>query len=131
MYPSTEKSYVSDHTFYSGVLQAYQCLSGFNEVVERANSLLKRGVTIRSVSVQQVDILKVQTRQRRIRALDQMLPAQTTVVHRVVTVCRTPVDLCRDDQVVALPAKLLDCLSHADLALAASVALGAVEEVDC
>jgi hypothetical protein len=60
-----------------------------------------------------------------------MFPAQSAIVHRVITIGRTPVDLCRDDQVVALPAKLLDCLSHADLAFAAGVALGAVEEVDC
>jgi len=83
------------------------------------------------VSVQEVDVFKVQTRQRRIRALNQVLPAQSTVVHRVVTIRRTPVDLCRHDQVVALPAELLDSLSHADFTLAAGVALGAVEEIDC
>lgn len=39
-------------------------------------------------------------------------------------------DLCGDDDVVAVPAKVLDCSAHDFLGLSACVSLGAVEKVD-
>jgi len=59
-----------------------------------------------------------------------MFPRQPAVVDGIVAKGATPVDLGRDDEVVALPAKLLDRLPHHPLRLSRGIALGAVEEVD-
>jgi len=75
------------------------------------------------VSIDEVNIVKVQALQTRVHALDQMLPAQSAVVDWVVAERTAPVQLCADDEVVALPAELLDSTTHALLALAAGVAL--------
>jgi len=71
-------------------------------------------------------ILKLKTLQTRIHALNNMLPRETAVVDRVVTVGSTPVDLRGNNKVVSLPAVLLNRLTHRDLALTTSVSFRAI-----
>ena len=105
-------------------------LARIDQVVHRPDGLLNRRVAIGSMAVQQVDVVELQTLERGFRALNQVLAGQAAVVDRVVAEGAAPVDLGRDDQVVALPAEFFDGVAHHDLGLAACVGLGAVEEVD-
>lgn len=78
----------------------------------------------------QYTVIEFQSLQTHIEPLDQMFPRQPAVVDGIVAEGAAKVDLGGDDEVVALPAKLLDRLAHHSLRLSRGIALGAVEEVD-
>ena len=59
-----------------------------------------------------------------------MFSRQAAVVDGVITKSATPIDLCRNNQVISFPAKLFDGLTHHNFRFAFSVTLGTVEEVD-
>lgn len=104
------------------------------------------------MSVNNIHIWQIQSLQRQVHALDYVLSGQTVVIEGfggVGGICLAPIDLAmlvsrwrksllkmrvaylgRNDQVILLPAKLLNGFSQNDLGLSAGVDLGSVEKVD-
>lgn len=127
-----------------------QGLACVNQVVEGAHRLLHGRVPIRAMGVNQVDVLQLESLEGLVHALNDVLPRQAAAVNLPVAKSITPVKLSSgqqpnrvqnkgrdgytylggDDDVVPLPAKLLDGLAHNLLGFALSVPFGAVEKVD-
>lgn len=132
-------------------------LAGIDEVVKGPHGLLHRGASIGAVGVDDVDVFEVEAGERLVHALDDVLPRQAGIVDGVLAKLATPIELsiggesfalatynandggrrpsamtylCRDDQVISVPAKVLDGLAHNDLGLSPSVSLSRIEEVD-
>jgi hypothetical protein len=110
------------------------------------------------VRIENVDVGELEPGERGLRAFDEVFTGDAKVVDLVawgsmgrvvgspVDLCvrlvwhdmstlgpqirRMKADLCRYDNVVAFPAKMLDCTAHYFLRLTGRIALSAVEKVD-
>ena len=96
---------------------------GLDDVVEGAHRLLHRREAVRPVRVDDVDVLEVHALERVPETLDDVLPRQAVVVDQDLAVRAAVVDLGADDDVVAVPAELLDGLAHGDFRLATGIAI--------
>lgn len=104
-------------------------LALINESVHGTHRLLHwRAPEIRSMTVDNVDRVQLQTLQRSVHTLDDVLSGQSVIVGEAVSV--TKVELRRDDIVVAFEIALLQSLAHDDLTLALGVNFSRVEEID-
>lgn len=78
------------------------------------------------MGVDNVDVFEVEALEGGTEAFDDVLAAQAVVVDEDLAVVAAPVELGADDDVVALPAELLDGLAHDDFGLASGVAVETV-----
>eukprot|EP00268_Persea_americana_P015220 TRINITY_DN16945_c1_g1_i1.p2 TRINITY_DN16945_c1_g1~~TRINITY_DN16945_c1_g1_i1.p2 ORF type:complete len:223 (-),score=21.59 TRINITY_DN16945_c1_g1_i1:164-832(-) len=96
-----------------------------DHIVHGSHCLLNWGSSIGAMAVEDVDIVHVQSRERGLGALYDVLPRETLVVGS----SSAPEDLSGDDDVRPLPPKLADRLPHDLLRSAIEEDLGVVEEV--
>lgn len=73
-----------------------QRLARADEVVEGAHRLLHGCLSVCPVRVDDVYVVEAEALERGVHALEDVLPGQARVVHRVVAEGRAPVELCRD-----------------------------------
>lgn len=99
-----------------------------DDLSEALNNLLERGGVVGSVGEDNVDIRLLETLQRALEALNDVLAAQTSGVGLLATSAKE--DLCGEDVLVSGPVELLQSLSHLDLASSVGVDLGGVKGVD-
>jgi hypothetical protein len=82
------------------------------------------------VAIHQVDEVQAHARERAVDGLHQVLAVERVLAVRgVAFAVQAPEELGRHDVVQARPFQRLDGLAHHDLALAAGIGLGVVEEV--
>ncbi len=78
----------------------------------------------------QSTVIKSQPLQTPIESLNKMLPRQAPVVDRIVAKRPSPIQFRRDDQIIPLPCKFLNGLTHHAFRLTLRIAFGTVEEIN-
>lgn len=99
-----------------------------NDLGEALDDLLHGSADIGPVCKNNVHVGLLQSLQRALESLHDVLPAQATSVGLLAA--GTEEDLCAQDVLVAGPVELLEGSAHLDLASTVGVDLGGVEEVD-
>lgn len=99
-----------------------------DDLGETLNDLLERGGVVGSVGEDDVDIGLLETLQRALEALDDVLAAQASGVGLLAASAEE--DLCGENVLVSGPVELLQGLSHLNLAGTVGVDLGGVKGVD-
>jgi len=70
-----------------------KCLAAVDDVVVGSDCLFDRCVAIRTVSVDQVEILEIQAFQTAINALNDVFAGLSIIIYWVVAMSGTPIDL--------------------------------------